>query len=709
MLPSLLSEAVSTWHRLILPALQSFQPMKSACSRPANKPWYSPYLHRLARARDRLFRRSRRCPASVAATTAYKKVRNLYVKELRGAKRRYCWDLSQQLSSANLKRNSHRWWSTLKKACGWSARDCISPLVQDNQLHLSEMDKAKVLNDFFARQCSAPSMPVQNSSSLSAHDGEQFSFHEISAAEVAEELHSLDVWKASGLDQLSAQLLKGCANELAWSLSRVFNISLAAETYPEQWKEALVVPLHKSKGDKCVPSSYRPISILSCASKVFGRLLKKQIISFCLDHDIIPDNQFGFMPGRSTVWQLLLVIETWQEALDAGHTVHALFLDVAKAFDRVDHDRLLLKLRAVGFGPAALNWVCSYLKGRVIRTIVNGSMSELKPISSGVPQGSVLGPLLFIIFFADLPAAVQSTPMMYADDTLLYDTDCQRCGDASGGSTLSGQHSASCVCTVARDTANLSTWAQNSGTVFNPSKSVAMAISRSNRCAVGELSLNGEVILHQDSTKHLGVVLTTKLSWSSHIEYLLRKVAPKVLLLKRMAFHLHLPQSVISRCYLSMVRPVLEYASPVWINCSKKDSRTLEKLQLQAARAARHGCAPLRDCDLLEQLNWPTLAWRRRQQCLLLLWRLMHHQGPPKLEALIPPTADARTHYALRKSQTIAFPHCTTHAHNSSFLPATIALWNDLPASIQSSKSLHSFRSALSHHFRNNRFTFGLV
>ena len=102
-------------------------------------------------------------------------------------------------------------------------------MVQDNQLHLSEMDKAKVLNDFFARQCSAPSMPVQNSSSLSAHNGDQLSFHEISAAEVAEELHSLKVWKASGLHQLSAQLLKGCANELAWSLLRVFNISLAAE------------------------------------------------------------------------------------------------------------------------------------------------------------------------------------------------------------------------------------------------------------------------------------------------------------------------------------------------------------------------------------------------------------------------------------------------------------------------------------------------
>ena len=175
-------------------------------------------------------------------------------------------------------------------------------------------------------------------------------------------------------------LLKECANELAWPLSCVFNLSLATGKYPAQWKEALVTPLYKNKGVKS-----EPISILSCASKVFGSPLKKQILSFCLNHNVIPDNQFGFLPGCSTVWELLLTLENWPEALDAEHTVHALFLDVAKAFDQVDHNLLLSKLRSVGFSQSAVIWVSSYLMGRSIRTAVGSSMSDLRSISSGVP------------------------------------------------------------------------------------------------------------------------------------------------------------------------------------------------------------------------------------------------------------------------------------------------------------------------------------
>lgn len=705
------TEAVSVWHELTFPVLQAFVPMTSVCVRPFSKPWYSSYLHQLARSRDRLFRRSRCHPVNDRTMAAYRKVRNLYVKELRAAERRYYWGLSQRLSADNLKSNSHRWWSTLKKACGWSVRANIPPLVQDNQIHVEEKDKADLLNAFFSRQCSAPSKPC--SFDRPAFVGEKFAFSEITIAEVRKALHTLNVGKASGLDQISARLLQECANELVWPLTRLFNLSLATESYPTQWKEALVVPLYKNKGDKSAPSSYRPISILSCASKIFGRLLKKQILSFCLDHDVIPDCQFGFMPGRSTVWQLLMTIESWQEALDAGHVVHSLFLDVAKAFDRVDHALLLSKLQSIGFGDQAVNWVSNYLKGRAIRTVVGNSMSELKSISSGVPQGSVLGPLLFIIFFSDLPAAVQSTTSMYADDTLLYDTHCQHSSQASttgSDSAMSGSNVRSCVCTVAADTEALSKWAEDTNSVFNASKSVSMVITCSRKRTVGELTLAGDVIPCSETTKHLGVVLTSNLSWSSHIDHLLQKVAPKVSLLKWMAYRLHLPRLVIDRCYIQMVRPILEYASAVWVNCRKQDSLMLEKVQLQVAHAARHGCKALSKMETLAQLGWPTLAWRRRLHCLLLLWKLKNHLGPPQLERMLPATAEQRApQYALRKSQNLAFPVCSTLSHNKSFLPAAVALFNNLPASIQSSSSLHSFHHAVSYHFYHDRFSFGLA
>ena len=124
-----------------------------------------------------------------------------------------------------------------------------------------------------------------------------------------------------------------------------------------------------------------------------------------------------------------------------------------------------------------------------------------------------------------------------------------------------------------------------------------------------------------------------------------------------------------------MVRPVLEYASPVWVGCCKQDALMLEKIQLRVARAAQHGCASLSD------MNWPTLAWRRRLQCLLLFWKLLNHQGPPQLEDLLLSAAsDHAPQYAFKKGQNLAFSRCTIRAHNKSFLPAAVALWNDLPA-----------------------------
>ena len=205
-------------------------------------------------------------------------------------------------------------------------------------------------------------------------------------------------------------------------------------------------------------------------------------------------------------------------------------------------------------------------------------------------------------------------------------------------------------------------------------------------------------------------MLTSNLSWWSHISHLLQKMAPKVTLLKTMAYRLHLPRLVVCRCYLAMVRPVLEYASAVWVNCCKQDALTLEKLQLRVARAARHGCADLSDTETLAQLTWPTLAWRRRLHCLLLFWKLVNHQGPPQLESLLPPAAgDRAPQYGFRKRQNIAFPFCATKRHARSFLPAAIALWNDLPAHIQSLSTAQSFRHALSSQFCHDRFCFGLV
>ena len=357
--------AVSHWYNLVESVLNQHVPVKKVCIRPCSKPWYSPYLHKLAKQRDRLYRRSRGHTDQSPSMSAYRKIRNLYVGELRAAERRYYRLLGVQFSQHCLRARPHYWWSKLKSVCGWSSSSSMPPLLDETRVLLAPQEKAEALNHFFAKQCSAKCSPLASQPAPAHSPG--LSFSSISSADAEKTLASLDIWKSSGGDQISARLLRECHHELAPSLSLLFNLSLSEEVYPSQWKEAVVVPFYKKKGNKSDLCSYRPISLLSCISKVFGRLVKAQLLEFCMAENVIPDCQFGFLPGRSTVWQLLSVMEELQQAMDDGLIVHALFLDISKAFDRVDHNLLLEKLRAIGLSQSA----CYQLVGQLSEWSIN--------------------------------------------------------------------------------------------------------------------------------------------------------------------------------------------------------------------------------------------------------------------------------------------------------------------------------------------------
>ena len=162
-------------------------------------------------------------------------------------------------------------------------------------------------------------------------------------------------------------------------------------------------PIYKRKGDISCPQNHRPIALLPSLSKVFETFVHNQLLQYCLYQGCLPDERYGFLLQRSTTWQLLTIVNEWHEALDRGEAVHTLFVDIAKAFDRVDHSLLLLKLASIGVCGDQLDWFESYLRGRSISTVVDGQLSSLLSISSAVPQGSVLGLLLFVICFRDLP------------------------------------------------------------------------------------------------------------------------------------------------------------------------------------------------------------------------------------------------------------------------------------------------------------------
>ena len=250
-----------------------------------------------------------------------------------------------------------------------------------------------------------------------------------------------------------------------------------------------------------------------------------------------------------------------------SHT-HTCFLDMATALDRVvNHSLLALKLRRVGVYGVELGWFDSYLCGRSICTNVNGVQSSMQSISSGVPQGSILGPLLFIIFYHDLPAVSTSKTAMFADDTLIHDC-CKGVPATSSSASV-------CTCSRSRDLQLISDWADEWQTSFNASKTVHMLFRRKHRHHTPSpspaLLLNSNEIPFAESTRHLGVALTSTLSWSEHISNIIQRQQFKIFVLKRLARRRG-AEDVVKRLYVGVVRPALEFASALWEGCLRRET-----------------------------------------------------------------------------------------------------------------------------------------
>ena len=247
---------------------------------------------------------------------------------------------------------------------------------------------------------------------------------------------------------------------------------------------------------------------------------------------------------------------------------------------------------------------------------------------------------------------------------------------------------------------------------FNASKTVHMLFRRKHRRHTASpspvLLLNSIEIPFAESTRHLGVTLTSTLSWSEHISNIILRQQFKIFVLKRLA-RCRGAEDVVKRLHVGVVRPALEYASALWDGCLRRDRIALERVQLAIARSVLH--CPRQDrhnWEVLRQIGWPTLAWRRRRNKLLFLWDLLKKQGPPDLESDLPKLASEHADYSLR-GPSLAFPRSLLCQRLNSFLPASIELFNSFPASVSSCSSHSSFLFALYRHFSNDIFSFGLT
>ena len=279
----------------------------------------------------------------------------------------------------------------------------------------------------------------------------------ISEMDVYEALMSLDIHKAMGIDGIGPQILKYCSIVIYKPLHHLFSLSISQHYIPTQWKIHLITPVFKS-GDKTAVTNYRPISLLCSVSKLLERLVYNHLIDFISSN--ISSSQFGFLPNRSTLQQLLTFLNEIFISNRSGFSTEVIYLDFKKAFDSVAHHELLLKSWNFGITGNVWKWLENYLSNRYQCVSINGHISSLLPVLSGVPQGSILGPLLFLIYINDLPSCVSSSLLLlYADDTKCL---------LPIKSSVDWQ-------VLQRDLDALTTWSQNQSLPFNASKCASMS------------------------------------------------------------------------------------------------------------------------------------------------------------------------------------------------------------------------------------------
>ena len=282
----------------------------------------------------------------------------------------------------------------------------------------TDKEKAQVLNEFFQSVFTIepdgelPEAPNYKPNST-------LSDFTITKEEVLKALKGLKTNKAAGLDEIPALLLHEVAEEIAEPITHLFRTSLAEGHIPDNWRKANITPIFK-KGSRNSPNNYRPVSLTSILCKTMEGIVKKRVLQHFVDNNLICNEQHGFTPGRSCCTQLLDTLDYWTKTLDEGGKIDAIYTDFKKAFDSVPHRRLMLKLSALGITGNVHAWIQDFLSNRTQVVTVNGEKSDEGPVTSGIPQGSVLGPLLFVAYINDLPQHAENEIRIFADDTKLF-------------------------------------------------------------------------------------------------------------------------------------------------------------------------------------------------------------------------------------------------------------------------------------------------
>ena len=679
-------QAVLNFSNTFLTHIRECIPEKVIIIRPKDKPWFDSALRKEIRIRNRL-RKIALKSNKAEDIKKFKKSRNKINNMKKHAINNYYNNLEFTLLDSS-KNNSKLYWKLLKNVFNVKSSSEIPPLQYSNDngkpsLAYSSSEKVEVLNSYFS------SISFIDDSNAKLPDFYSLCNKSISdicilEQEVIDIISILQTNKAVGPDNISHKMLKSTVLTIAKPLCLLFNRSLSDCIFPCSWKLANVLPLYKKDDSSCV-SNYRPVSLLSCVSKIMERIIFKHVYNYFYENDLFYKYQAGFLPGHSTVYQLIEMYDHIVKALDEGKSCCMVFCDLSKAFDRVWHRGLLFKLQTYGITGNLFNWLSSYLVDRKQRVLYRESLSSSKPIYAGVPQGSVLGPLLFLIYVNDVASSMSTFCRLFADDNSLQHT---------------AFNSYDIEYKLNQDLLNLETWSKNWLLSFNPSKTKAIFFSTRKTVDTPILKFQNCQLDLVSSHKHLGLTFSDDLTWTVYINSIIANAKKKLGLMKKLKFRLN--RNTLSLLYTAFIRPQLEYASDVWGGCSSSDCERLEKIQLIAARIVSGLPIFASKESLYFETGWDPLSTRRKISRLKTMYKIDRHLLPDYISNIFPKKRTNISIYNTRNSENYSIPKCRLQLYKCSFIPTVVNEWNALSVETRQSDSIRIFKKQLAAIFAYN-------
>ena len=574
-----------------------------------------------------------------------------------------------------------RTWKNIYKLLNKKKAD----IPNEFQIKSSKVSNPKIISDTFNSIFGDAPLKLVNSIDKSLINFTNFMTSKINFSIFVDPTTDIEVYKTINsfknknchIDFIPNKIFKLISHSISSVIAKLFNQSILEGIFPKCLKDARIVPLYKS-GKLSDINNYRPISTLSFLSKVFEKIMLARLSKFIIKNNILNSRQFGFQAGKSTEDGLILFMNDVYKSIDMHESVICTFIDFAKAFETIDHKILLYKLSCYGIRGTINEWFCSYLSNRTMYVDFKGTVSERRTVNIGVPQGTILGPILFLLYINDITNSSKCLKfILYADDTTVY---------------LSGKNIPNIFKTLNDELNYLNIWTKANKISINSNKTKYMVISKTKSDLSGEsVILNGNKIEKVSHFKFLGIILDENLNFKEHIAFLSTKISKASGILKFLDF---LPSNILLKLYFSMVYPHFTYGILIWGSTPTTNLNSLTKLQKRIIRIITHSEWLAHTNPLYLKNNLIKIADLFQYLTCIYMFKVIHrgHATDIKNELVL---MDKYHNYNTRKENIFLLPKCNTITAKQSILYRGPKYWNFLPKFIIETKSIAKFKQYL--------------